>query len=131
MAQTNEQIFKRIANGGSITGQEINLLRRRCNEAGRDLWNWELTEMFETYGVPVDPEAGARGLQYLRRYANQLGNRERDLVNRCTARNFRFIGFRNFALHNQRPEFFPVYTLTDGKDSFDYTPFLNGPEIQG
>lgn len=133
MKQNNEQIFSEIRELGFITERHIRLLKMRSQKERRDLWEWSLDEEFEDYGVPVESAMGERGLEYLRKWAKRrnspFGNREKTIIANATANDFRFLYFRNFG-DQQFPNFQPVYSLSDGQMSMEYTP-LGEPYVQG
>ena len=100
---TNEEIFENVRENGYISEREINLLKNRSNNERRDVFNYDLLdELCDGYGVPVTPEQGAKGLQWLRslvksngepRKGQGLGWREVEIIREATPEDFRFCGF--------------------------------------
>lgn len=116
MKTTNDQINANILERGFITEQEIKLLKNRSNEAKKDLFNYDLiSELNDGFGVPVSEEQGEKGLLWLKKYArsrrSKFGYYENDIINKATAKDFTFWGFRNISNYKDYPNFQPIYKI--------------------
>ncbi len=70
---SNAAIYEAVKANGFISEKQINLLKRRSNAAGKDLFNYDLNEDCpDGYGVPCTEEQGAKGLKWLRFELNQF-----------------------------------------------------------
>ena len=133
MKTTNDQIFENVRLNGYISEREINLLKRRSNDEGRDLFEYDLVdEVGEGYGVPVTPEQGAKGLHWLQglikrngepKSGQNLGYREIDIIKNATKDDFSFVGFYG-AGNRYFSVFVPVYRC----DAMEY--YVLGGKIQ-
>jgi hypothetical protein len=111
---TNEAIFEAIKEAGMITEQQIKLLKLRSNRLQKDVMDYELIEQIdEGYGIPVTEEQGAKGLEWLRKFARMryspLGYREIDIINHAEPSDFRFRGFYQSGYGYRN--FLPIYEL--------------------
>lgn len=122
--KSNEQIFNEIREQGYITESQMNLLKRRCESAGKDIMDYSLVEkMSNGYGVPVTEEQGRKGLIWLykqmRKRNKPTGYREDAIIQSASASDFLFRGFYS---QNGHSNFMPIYEL----NGMEYVPF---PEI--
>jgi hypothetical protein len=117
---TNEEIFENVRNNGDIKEQEIRLLKNRSNNEGHDVFDYNLLDRInDGYGIPVTPEQGAKGLQWLRslikgngepRKGQPLDYRELEIIRDTAPEDFTFCGFYNLGRHGY-PIFTPVYSV--------------------
>lgn len=111
--KSNEQIFNEIREQGYITEQQMKLLKRRCETAGKDVMDYSLVEeVGDGYGVPVTEEQGRKGLIWLykqMRKRNKLtGYRADAIIESADASDFKFRGFYS---QNGFNGFMPIYEL--------------------
>ena len=128
MKRTNEIIFAEIRESGFITESDMSLLKRRSQKEQKDLFNYDLLEAVnDGYGIPVTEEQGEKGLKWLKRFLNRsfYGYREKNIINKATAKDFTFRGFYN-AGNGFLNIYIPIYEL----NGMEYVPMAE-PYIIG
>lgn len=102
MKKTNEQIFEEIRKRGFMTEQEMKLLKNRSNKEQKDLFDYDLVEEFDGYGVPIDEEWANKGIEWLKSLLKRngepkawqnLGYREIEIIKSAEPNDFRFVCF--------------------------------------
>lgn len=134
---SNASIFEEVKRNGFISEKQINLLKRRSNAAGRDLFNYDLIEeCSDGYGVPCTEEQGAKGLKWLRSFVSKkdaftsikgaaFGYREFEIIRDATAKDFRFVGFYD-AGNGWLKNYVPMYEVLGMEYVALSTPYIIG-----
>lgn len=130
--KTNKEIFDEINKQGYITKQQMQLLKNRSNKAQKDIIDYDiLCEINEGYGVPVTPEQGEQGLNWLKRFINRKGEskvygyRELEIIKNAKNGDFTFKGFYD-AGNKYFRNYLPIYEL----NGMEYIP-MKEPYIIG
>lgn len=126
--RTDEQIFAEIRETGIISKKDMQLLKNRSNNAGKDLMDYSILDNGE---VRLTPEHGAQGLAWLRKFVHKdgtsriYGYRELEIVNTSTCDDFEFRGFYD-AGRGYLKNFLPIYSV----GGMEYIP-MEEPYIIG
>ena len=123
MATTTTTMCAQIKERGFMTEREMLTLKSRSNKAQKDLLDYDT--LTPDGGIPIAPEWGAKGLQWLRslltskgepRKGQNLDSREIEIIKTARPEDFRF----NYFYDNGRGwyhNFVPVYYI-DGMEYF-------------
>ena len=112
---TTNAICEQIKKRGFMTEREMLTLKSRSNKAQKDLLEYDT--LTPDGGIPMAPEWGAKGLQWLRglltskgepRKGQNLGYREISIIQSATPEDFTFIGFYDNGRGWYR-DYLPVY----------------------
>jgi hypothetical protein len=124
--KTND-VLKAIAEGNTITEQQINLLKNRMNRGEvidiQFIWDGE---------IELTPEQNKKGIEFLlnlwrtpkgiERKNNPFGRREQRVLE--TFKTFYFHGFYDNSRYGQRAYYIPLYTCVGSDGCFEY--YYNG-----
>ena len=120
MKRTNEMIFEEIRERGFMTEQEMKLLKNRSNKEQKDLFDYDLVEEFDGYGVPIDEEWANKGIKWLKNLlkkngepksgAGNLGYREVEIIKSAEPNDFRFVCFYDTG-NRYFSNYIPVYNV--------------------
>ena len=120
---TTNAMLEQIKARGFMTEREMLTLKSRSNKAQKDLLDYDT--LTPEGGIPIAPEWGAKGIQWLRslltskgepRKGQNLGYREIEIIKTARPEDFRF----NYFYDNGRGwyhNFVPVYYI-DGMEYF-------------
>ena len=117
MKKTNEMIFAEIRERGFMTEQEMKLLKNRSNKEQKDLFDYDLVEEFDGYGVPIDEEWANKGIKWLKSLLKKngepksnLGYREVEIIKSAEPDDFRFVCFYD-TCNRYFSNYIPVYNV--------------------
>ena len=115
MATTTNAMQAQIKQRGFMTEREMLTLKARSNKAQKDLLDYDT--LTPDGGIPIAPEWGAKGIQWLRglltskgepRKGQNLRYREIEIIKTARPEDFTFIGFYD-AGSGWRRNYLPVY----------------------
>jgi hypothetical protein len=126
--------LEEIKKKGTITEQEINLIKRRLNDG-----TYKEEDITEFYDLNITPEQTEKGLTWLKnkgwgktgkeRSTTPYGYIEEDTIK--TFEKFEFKGFTNISTYGDFKNYVPIYRV-EGKDtSFEYYVQGGEPQIIG
>ena len=134
--KTTNEILAAIVVAGTITEQQINILKRRAN-AGEKI---EFPQTIYDGDIQVTDEQAAKGFNWLHgqwktpqgkeRKNNPYGCREQTVLEGPEIVTFSFDGFYDAARCGQTSYFIPIYTASANGSSFQYY-VQNGIQIIG
>lgn len=120
MKRTNEMIFAEIRERGFMTEQEMKLIKNRSNKEQKDLFDYNLVEEFDGYGVPIDEEWANKAIKWLKSLINANGEpkkgfenicyREAEIIKSAEPDDFRFVCFYDNG-NRYFSNYIPVYNL--------------------
>lgn len=129
MKTTTEHILREIAASGTITKQQMQLLKNRSNAQGKDVFCYAIIDRME---VHCSEDFARQGLQWLRsllkkdgspRASVSLGSREIDIIHAATEEDFNFRGFYRSGRYGRF--FLPIYEVL----GMEYIPYCEGQII--
>ena len=120
MKRTNEMIFEEVRANGFMTEKDMNLLKNRSNNEGKDFFDYDLMESLSSgYGIPIDEEWANKGIKWLKsllkkngepKSGQSLGYREIDIIQTADPSDFTFRGFYDAGRYGFR-NFLPLYGI--------------------
>ena len=115
---TTNAMLAQIKQRGFMTEREMLTLKSRSNKAQKDLLDYDTINP-DGYGTKIDPEWGAKGLQWLRgllttkgepRKGQNLGFREIEIIKTASPEDLTFIGFYDNG-NGWHRNYIPVYNI--------------------